>query len=66
MAHRAFDPIWQTGRMTRSEAYAWLSRRMGMGMEQCHIARMDDDQLRRVIELCCEVTAFPQPGETRA
>lgn len=27
-AHEAFDPIWMSGTMTRSEAYRWLAKQM--------------------------------------
>lgn len=37
-AHRHFDPIWQELKlMTRSEAYQWLSKELGISRQHCHI-----------------------------
>jgi hypothetical protein len=51
-AHAAFDPLWRRGAMTRSQAYAWLARGMGLDMRDCHVGRFDAKQCARVIELC--------------
>lgn len=53
-AHRAFDPIWRRGDMKRTDAYAWLAERMGISAANCHIARFDEEQCARVVELCAE------------
>lgn len=50
-AHAAFDPLWKSGSMRRPQAYAWLRHRFGTG-EHVHIAELDADGCRRVIELC--------------
>lgn len=52
MAHQAFDPIWQSGEMTRSEAYQWLAKEMGLSPERCHMEQMDVAQCDRVMEIC--------------
>lgn len=52
MAHQAFDPIWQSGEMTRAEAYAWLADEMMMPREKCHMEQMSVEQCDRVIEIC--------------
>lgn len=49
-AHEAFDRLWKEGRMTRSEAYRWLSGALGSD-GQVHIGQMNADQCRRVIEI---------------
>lgn len=36
-----FNPLWQSGEMTRSEAYAWLAGRLGIPVEQCHFGWFD-------------------------
>ncbi|UFK26719.1 hypothetical protein [Roseobacter phage RDJL6] len=49
-AHKAFDRIWQTGRMTRSQAYLWLSKELGVTASEAHMAAMDRHEiLERVI-----------------
>lgn len=48
-AHTAFDPIWKTGLMTRSGAYAWLAKMMRMNPEDCHIGMFDVDQCKLVV-----------------
>jgi hypothetical protein len=47
-AHRAFDPIWKSGQLSRSQAYAWLADRLGIPGDECHIGMFD-------VETCLEV-----------
>lgn len=49
-AHAAFDPLWKTGAMGRSEAYAWL--KVTIGVEDCHIGGFDTEQCNLVIANC--------------
>jgi hypothetical protein len=49
-AHLYFDPLWVFGRMSRSEAYERLARRMGMTRAECHIALMTKEQALSVRE----------------
>lgn len=58
-AHAAFDPIWQSGRMSRTKAYAWLREQTGLSERDCHIGWMDDDQLWLVITICSQHDATP-------
>ena len=51
-AHAAFDPFWKTGILTRSEAYKWLSKELGIDREQCHIGWFDVEMCRKVVVLC--------------
>jgi ssDNA-binding Zn-finger/Zn-ribbon topoisomerase 1 len=48
-AHAAFDPLWQSGGMSRKEAYRWLAG--ALGLEECHIGEMDVEECGRVVEL---------------
>lgn len=41
-AHHAFDPLWQTGEMSRAEAYAALARVLKLEPADCHIGLMDE------------------------
>ncbi|EJB2979362.1 hypothetical protein ABXH80_004086 [Salmonella enterica] len=51
-AHRAFDPLWKTGRMSRKDAYLWLSKKLGIKFSECHIGMFDEDMCEKVVELC--------------
>ena len=53
-AHKAFDPKWPDGKMSRSAAYAWLAKEMGLTKAQCHMFEMDEAQCQRVVALCVE------------
>src|SRR5690242_20477553 len=45
-AHACFDPLWKSERLSRSDAYAWLSRQMGTPPEETHIGMFDVDQCK--------------------
>jgi len=51
-AHAAFDPVWKDGHMKRGQAYSWLAERLGIHGKDCHIGMMNEEQCRRVVELC--------------
>lgn len=49
-AHKAFDRLWQSRRMTRGQAYKWLAHELGLRYDQAHMAQMDRHEiLERVI-----------------
>lgn len=50
-AHSVFDALWKDGTMTRSKAYAWLSKAMGLPADQTHIGMFDVGQCLRVEQL---------------
>lgn len=56
-AHEAFDPLWQSGRLTRKEAYRHLALFLGIEERTCHIGSFDTTMAQAVIdstaELCC-------------
>lgn len=52
-AHAAFDVIWKHGFMTRSEAYEWLARELGV--DEAHMKAMTAEECERVIELSNEL-----------
>jgi hypothetical protein len=56
-----FDPIWQSGQMTRSQAYEWLAREMGLPKQRCHIGGFNEAQCKRVAEICAQVPADDAP-----
>jgi len=51
-AHKAFDPMWKNGRRSRMQAYAWLSRRLHIKKENCHIGMFNVTQCYDVVRLC--------------
>ncbi|WP_294767148.1 zinc-finger-containing protein [uncultured Rhodoferax sp.] len=49
-AKDVFNPLWQSGSMTRSEAYAWLAGALGIAnVDECHIGWFDVAQCKAVI-----------------
>lgn len=50
-AHASFDPLWKKKHMTRSEAYSFLSKEMGIKKNWCHIAMFNVEQCKRVVEI---------------
>ena len=51
-AHRVFDALWKSGRMTRTEAYRWLAAQLHLPEGRAHIGGFEMDQCQNVIELC--------------
>jgi hypothetical protein len=52
MAHKAFDPKWESGKMSRNEAYHWLAKELKIPKEQCHMMLMDEATCLEVVRLC--------------
>lgn len=50
-AHNMFDILWRSGRVTRSEAYAWLAQQLELPTHLCHIGMFDAETCWRVVEL---------------
>jgi hypothetical protein len=48
-AHAAFDPLWRSREMTRTEAYAWMAREIGISDANMHIGMLDVDGCNAVI-----------------
>lgn len=51
-AHSAFDTKWKSGQMKRSQAYNWLSQKLGIPKRDCHIVYFDEAMCQRVVDLC--------------
>jgi hypothetical protein len=69
-AHNLFDKIWRDylpenmRHIYRSRCYSWLSKKMNVPYEQCHIAMFDVDQCKKVVMLCeTEIIQIPDPYE---
>jgi ribosomal protein L37AE/L43A len=56
--HRVFDPLWQDGGLTRSEAYVWLTQVMELD-KPAHIGEFDVDQCLQAIALCSALPETP-------
>lgn len=60
LAHNAFDPLWQrkmkTHNISKSKArrlaYGWLSEKLNMSVEKCHISWMSEEECRLVVNIC--------------
>ncbi len=50
-AHAKFDPVWKSGRKTRSSAYLWLANELGIKFSECHIGMFDLAMCKKVIGL---------------
>lgn len=50
-AHEWFDRIWRSREMSRTDAYGWLAKAMGMPRNECHIGMMTAAQAWQVVEL---------------
>lgn len=51
-AHAAFDQLWKSGSMHRSQAYKWLAEQLGVEKKDCHIGKFDAAMCARVVEAC--------------
>lgn len=57
--HRYFDPIWESQvrkgvpkHEARAAAYEWLSKKMGIPIEETHIGMFTIEQCKEVMEHC--------------
>lgn len=51
-AKEAFNPLWQQGGMSRSEAYSWLANALGIAnVNECHIGWFDVAQCNSVVNV---------------
>ena len=54
-AHREFDSLWQSGRMSRSDAYAWLSSELDIPPAECHIGMFGLRECQAVVDAVCRL-----------
>lgn len=50
--HQVFDAYWKRQNMSRTAAYRWLAKQMGLPEGKTHIGGFEMDQCQRVIDLC--------------
>lgn len=59
-AKDAFNPIWQSGRMSRTQAYSWLAQALDIDdVEKCHIGWFGVEQCAAVVRACAERKNLP-------
>jgi len=51
-AKEVFNPLWQSARMTRTEAYKWLASRLAIDPGECHIGWFDAETCHQVVRIC--------------
>lgn len=49
--HELFDRQWRSGKMGRRAAYRWLQDVTGLDRSRAHFARLNGEELRRVVSL---------------
>lgn len=50
-AHKNFDQLWQSGSMSRRQAYCWLAQAMDLSESKTHFAEFDEQQCEKAVEL---------------
>lgn len=55
-AHISLNRLWESGLMTKKEAYRWLQVQLGLPESETHIARFSEFRCRQVITLCNQFT----------
>jgi len=55
-AHAAFDPLWKSGKRSRTQAYGQLAEAMDMKPKDCHMATMSLEDLQRVPDAVKNIT----------
>lgn len=51
-AHRAFNWFWESGLMSKSQAYKWMQAKLGLSEEDAHIAKFGEYRCAQLIALC--------------
>lgn len=51
-AHAAFDRLWQSGLMTKRQAYLWLRAKLNLPEQEAHIGKFSILRCELVIQLC--------------
>ena len=61
-AHVAFDPLWKQLGWTRSIAYFWMAKKLGIPREEAHIGMFDVDRCQRLVKACREERECSSPS----
>lgn len=57
-AHRKFDRIWQTGIMSRQDAYRWMADFFCLPLREAHIGMFSEYRCEELIKKCDSVLAL--------
>ena len=52
--HTVFDPIWRENYLSRSQAYAEFSKRLGIPVSDCHISQFMEERAERALVVAQE------------
>jgi hypothetical protein len=52
MTHCKLDPIWKSGHKSRTEVYKWLSKKLNIPFDRCHIGTFDTKMCCIVMTMC--------------
>ena len=58
MCHQLFDDIWRERHVTRYYAYRALAYRLGIPIDDCHIAMFDTKQCEKMLQVIAEVRQY--------
>jgi ssDNA-binding Zn-finger/Zn-ribbon topoisomerase 1 len=50
-AHEAFDRLWKSRKMTRTQAYSWMQEAMNLPKDEVHIGRFTKEQCIHLVAL---------------
>jgi hypothetical protein len=53
-AHKAFNWLWESGLMTKAQAYKWMQAKLGIRSEHAHIAKFSYYMCDQLIQICNE------------
>lgn len=49
--HALFDPIWQSWKQKRHNAYNWLSQKLWIPFKETHIWMFDENKCKKALEI---------------
>lgn len=49
-AHDAFDRLWRHGLMSRTQAYSWMAKALGVSKQEAHIGSLDAESCGRLCD----------------
>lgn len=52
LAHAAFKRLWESGLMTKKQAYRWLQVQFGLPEPEAHIGKFSTYRCQQVVRLC--------------
>ena len=60
-AKTQFNAMWQSGQMSRTDAYGWLAARMNIPVASAHFGWFDVAQCNEALKVMSEAAQPPQP-----